>query len=81
MLDKSRVLVLVPAFNEAGSVARTIRELVELELDVLVIDDGSTDETVSLIKGFKRKIQDKRILYLGPQKGFASHFFLLTQHI
>lgn len=41
------VLVFVPAWNEAETVAAVIRELkAELpEADVLVIDDGSTDQT------------------------------------
>jgi glycosyltransferase involved in cell wall biosynthesis len=49
-LDKSQVLVLVPAFNEVGSIARTIEELVKLELDVLVIDDGSTDDSAQVAR-------------------------------
>jgi glycosyltransferase involved in cell wall biosynthesis len=48
--------------------------------NLFVSDDGSTDETIGLIKDFKRKIHDKGVLYLGPQNGFASHFFSLTQH-
>jgi glycosyltransferase involved in cell wall biosynthesis len=50
MLEKSQVLVLVPAFNEAGSIARTINELVALEFDVLVINDGSTDESAHVAR-------------------------------
>ena len=50
MLDKSQILVLVPAFNEAGSIAKTIRELVTLEFNVLVIDDGSTDGSAQIAR-------------------------------
>lgn len=49
-LNKSQILVLVPAFNEAGSVAKTVRELVALGFDVLVIDDGSTDESACVAR-------------------------------
>jgi len=44
---KQRVLVIVPAWNEEASVARTIREIwaANPEVDVLVVDDGSGDHT------------------------------------
>ena len=46
-----RCLVIVPVFNERGSVARVIRRLRQSlpEFDVLVIDDGSTDDTLRQI--------------------------------
>jgi glycosyltransferase involved in cell wall biosynthesis len=41
-----RVLIVMPALNEQGSVGAVIRELRSIvELDVLVVDDGSTDAT------------------------------------
>jgi glycosyltransferase involved in cell wall biosynthesis len=41
------MLAVVPAYNEAGSVATVVRSLRERapRFDVVVIDDGSTDET------------------------------------
>ncbi len=46
-----RCLVIVPAFNESGSIGRVVENLRrELpEADVLVIDDGSTDATPRLV--------------------------------
>ena len=40
-------LAVVPAFNEAGSVANVVRSLRERapDFDVVVVDDGSSDET------------------------------------
>ncbi|HEV2086754.1 MAG TPA: glycosyltransferase family 2 protein [Cryptosporangiaceae bacterium] len=46
-MSPDRVLVVVPAWNEAGSIAEVVAE-VRGELpaaDVLVVDDGSTDAT------------------------------------
>ncbi len=42
-----RVLVVVPAWNEEGSVSTTVREIGAAipDADVLVVDDGSTDDT------------------------------------
>jgi glycosyltransferase involved in cell wall biosynthesis len=46
-----RCLVIVPVFNERGSVAKVVRRLRKAlpEFDVLVIDDGSTDDTLRRI--------------------------------
>ena len=41
-------LIIVPAFNESDSIEQVIHSLAELQyekLDVLVIDDCSTDDT------------------------------------
>lgn len=40
------VTVVVPAYNEAGRIGRTVRDLAET-YSVLVVDDGSTDGTGS----------------------------------
>ncbi len=48
ILDRmSRQLAIVPAHNEAGAITSTIEELHDFapDFDVLVIDDGSTDDT------------------------------------
>ena len=46
-LTETRVLVIVPAYNEQASVGRTVAELRQAQddLDVLVVDDGSSDYT------------------------------------
>ncbi|HEX5729222.1 glycosyltransferase family 2 protein [Microbacterium sp.] len=42
-----RVLIIVPAWNEAGNVGTTVREIraASPSYDVVVIDDGSADQT------------------------------------
>jgi glycosyltransferase involved in cell wall biosynthesis len=46
-----RCLVIVPVFNERGSVGKLVRRLRQAlpDFDVLVIDDGSTDDTLRQI--------------------------------
>jgi glycosyltransferase involved in cell wall biosynthesis len=46
---KLRKLAIVPAYNEAGMVARVVRDIVRCapEFDVVVVDDGSTDATAA----------------------------------
>lgn len=47
-----RWLVIVPAFNEAGTIARVIGRIraTDAGLDVAVVDDGSTDETAHVAR-------------------------------
>ena len=48
MID--RFLVVVPAWNEQASIAQVIKDLKDHSFEVLVVDDGSTDETFSAAK-------------------------------
>ncbi|MBX6722361.1 MAG: glycosyltransferase, partial [Dactylosporangium sp.] len=46
------VSVIVPAYNEAANIAATVRSLVDNdypELEVIVVDDGSTDGTAEIV--------------------------------
>ena len=47
-----RVLVVIPAWNESGSVATVIGEVIAVlpSADVLVVDDGSRDATADLAR-------------------------------
>ncbi len=44
---KTKILIIIPAFNEAETIGGVIADLKEHipEADVLVVDDGSTDDT------------------------------------
>ena len=48
-----KVLVIIPAFNEAGNIGRTVREVLSVVVNgavitALVVDDGSSDNTADL---------------------------------
>jgi cellulose synthase/poly-beta-1,6-N-acetylglucosamine synthase-like glycosyltransferase len=48
-----RVSVLAPAFNEAATIADSVRAMLTLsypDLEVVVINDGSTDDTLAMLK-------------------------------
>jgi glycosyltransferase involved in cell wall biosynthesis len=52
MFPPSRVLVIMPAWNEHETVGATVREVLELQqgYDVLVVDDGSRDNTAEVAR-------------------------------
>ncbi|MFJ2368629.1 glycosyltransferase family 2 protein [Microbacterium sp. NPDC087665] len=47
-----RVLVIVPAWNEEKNVGHTVEEILRADAlyDVIVVDDGSTDDTAAVAK-------------------------------
>jgi glycosyltransferase involved in cell wall biosynthesis len=45
-----RTCVIIPTYNEAKAIGRIVKEVKLQNLDVLVIDDGSTDETSKIAK-------------------------------
>jgi glycosyltransferase involved in cell wall biosynthesis len=59
-----RVLAVVPAHNEAGRVGRVVAGTAEHGLPVLVVDDGSADET-----GAEASAAGARVLRLEPNRG------------
>lgn len=64
MGQEPTVAIIVPAFNEEGVIKETIRSLLELDypkkkLEIVVINDGSSDRTWKRIKGVKKKANKK----------------------
>ncbi|MEU6480943.1 glycosyltransferase family 2 protein [Streptomyces sp. NPDC047017] len=53
MIDGKRVLIIMPAWNEADGVADVIKEVHTTlpGVDVLVVDDGSADDTATVARG------------------------------
>lgn len=63
-----RLSVLIPARNERGSIDRCLRSLMAQEYpdyEVLVLDDGSTDDTASAVAAMAK--QDSRLRLLTGQ--------------
>lgn len=54
-LGPHRLLAVVPAFNEAKNLPRVVRELRRHapHVDVLIVNDGSTDDTAGLLEGLE----------------------------
>ena len=60
--EYSDITVIIPTFNESGTIVKLISELLEKYpgLEVVVADDGSEDGTQEQVKSFKRA--DVRLL-------------------
>ncbi len=68
------VTVLVPAFNEGRVIARTITSILQTgyeRVEVLVIDDGSTDDTSEVVQAMAEK--EPRVRLLRKVNGGKAH--------
>jgi len=81
------VSVLVPAYNEEAGIESTVRSLLASDypqLQIIVIDDGSTDRTAELAEGIEdprvlvvRKLNGGKAAALNTGLGHASHDILV----
>jgi len=62
-MTENRVLALIPAYNEAAAIGKVVT-LVCLHLPVLVVDDGSRDETAAMAEA-----AGARVLRQMPNQG------------
>ena len=44
------LLVVIPAYNEAFTIGKVVRRTIKIANHVIVIDDGSNDETAQIAK-------------------------------
>ena len=60
------VTIIIPTFNRAKYIGSAIRSLTrqagDLKLDILVVDDGSTDETAQILHEFQMQIKGLRVI-------------------
>lgn len=55
---KPLVSIIIPTYNEEEDIRKCLRAIGRLHyknIDVVVVDDGSTDKTVEVVKGFESK--------------------------
>jgi glycosyltransferase involved in cell wall biosynthesis len=50
--DDARICVLIPTYNNAASVGKVIGEVAAYTSNVIVVNDGSTDDTLNIIAQF-----------------------------
>ena len=71
MINGHRIGVVLPAYNAAATLARTVAELDEAVIDeIVLVDDASTDQTVSVARelGLEPIRHEQNLGYGGNQK-------------
>lgn len=72
-----KLSVIIPAYNENSKIALAIKKVnsyldskaKDLESEIIVVDDGSKDETLKVVNGLKNKIPRLRVLNNGYNRG------------
>ena len=72
MLKKT--LVIVPTFNESGYIGKLLPKLFDLRLDVLIVDDGSTDGTIEIAKSISANGCTLNFLLRSSKQGLGSAY-------
>jgi len=80
MTDSVSVSLIIPAFNEMECIENTVRESYGVlkkmtkGFELIVINDGSTDETPAILDRLRCEMQELRVLDLIPQSGQSAGF-------
>jgi cellulose synthase/poly-beta-1,6-N-acetylglucosamine synthase-like glycosyltransferase len=73
------VSILVPCYNEAETVERTVQELSKIQYpnyEIIAINDGSSDNTAEVIAGLLDKYEKLRFVDLKENNGKANALYL-----
>lgn len=77
-LRTNRISLVLPAFNEAAVIAQAVREAEGAlsdrfaDFEVLVVDDGSTDDTTGTVRGLLAEAPHTRLLQHKGNRGYGA---------
>ena len=76
--QRPKVSVIVPTYNEVENVGRLIKALAAsnppAELEVIVVDDGSTDGTLEVVGYLARRLGNLKLLVRPGKRGIGSAY-------
>ena len=55
-MNQIKVCVLIPAYNCGKTIEKVIKSVLQYTDDVIVVNDGSTDDTESILSSFEKQI-------------------------
>jgi dolichol-phosphate mannosyltransferase len=72
----SRILVVIPTYNESENIARLIPQVLEQaeEIEVLVVDDGSPDDTGGIVRSMGEKNPRVHLLERPAKMGLGTAY-------
>lgn len=57
-----KIYVIIPAYNEASRIALVLEDIRKINIPVIVVDDGSRDNTFEIAEKYKKKIKNLIVL-------------------
>lgn len=73
-MNSASLVVVIPTFNEAPNVERLLPNLMALDVDVLVVDDGSSDGTQEVVAHFGSQFARVELLRRPIKMGLGSAY-------
>jgi glycosyltransferase involved in cell wall biosynthesis len=70
-----RLSIIIPSFNEESRLPRSLERIAgylresQIDAEVIVVDDGSTDQTISVAQSFQKQIPNLRVVSNGENRG------------
>ena len=64
--DKQDTYVVLPAYNESTRIQPVIDEIAEKGYNIIIVNDGSSDNTLDVVKESKRKYPERIHIYSLP---------------
>ncbi|MDE6296756.1 MAG: glycosyltransferase, partial [Muribaculaceae bacterium] len=55
LMKRHKICVIVPTYNNSGTLAHVLTDLLDYTDDVIVVNDGSTDSTAEILEGFRSR--------------------------
>jgi len=75
MFDKQKISVIIPVFNEEGSISellnrlQTVLKQQQISSEIILIDDGSTDGTLPILQEFANKNNEVKLIVFSRNFG------------
>lgn len=63
--DELKVCVIIPTYNNAATLATVIKDVAQYSRHIIVVNDGSTDNTAAVVAGFP----EIQLISYSPNKG------------
>ena len=82
-MKSRRILVLLSAYNGEKYISAQIESIlhqkIEHQVDLLIRDDGSNDDTLNILQEYETKYPDRIKVVEGKNIGYIKSFFWLIQ--
>lgn len=78
-----QVFIAIPTYNEAENIGQLLEDIFLYlpEASVLVVDDGSPDNTAAVVKAKMQKFKNIHLVERGGKLGFASAYLIAFREI